>query len=256
MNALLIDIGNQRIKLAIAASPKRIRQLLAISSAADQAHIGKLLAQIAGTHKPRVCVIASVVPLLTPRVLAAVGAQLSKGNVFTLNFASFAKLMKTAVKPRPEPGADRLADVLALKALCPLPACVIGAGTAITINVVDRNGVFRGGAILPNTGLQLAALRHRTAQLSVVHDLGARAHVVGTDTRSAVTAGVLRGAECAVEGLVRDMQAELKTSFKTIIVTGGHGRRFAARLTKHGLKAEYDAAFTLRGLAWFAEQKL
>jgi len=56
-----------------------------------------------------------------------------------------------------------------------------------------------------------------------------------------------------VEGLVRDMQAELKMPFKTIIVTGGHGERFAARLKARGLKAEYDAAFTLRGLAWFAD---
>jgi type III pantothenate kinase len=68
-------------------------------------------------------------------------------------------------------GADRWASLVAARArslateLFP-PACVVvNAGTAVTIDALDIDGVFRGGLILPGMRLMLQALAENTAAL-------------------------------------------------------------------------------------------
>jgi len=68
-------------------------------------------------------------------------------------------------------GADRWASLIAAwqrsntTELFP-PACVVvNAGTAVTIDVLDAQGVFRGGLILPGVRLMLQTLAENTAAL-------------------------------------------------------------------------------------------
>jgi len=70
-------------------------------------------------------------------------------------------------------GADRWASLVAAwrrstaTDLFP-PACVVvNAGTAVTIDVLDVNGVFHGGLILPGIRLMLQGLAENTAGLRV-----------------------------------------------------------------------------------------
>ena len=70
-------------------------------------------------------------------------------------------------------GADRWASLVAawrrsnVTDLFP-PACVVvNAGTAVTIDVLDVDGVFRGGLILPGIRLMLQALAENTSGLRV-----------------------------------------------------------------------------------------
>ena len=68
-------------------------------------------------------------------------------------------------------GADRWAALVAarqrsLSAELFPPACVVvNAGTAVTIDALDVDGVFRGGLILPGMWLMLQALAENTAAL-------------------------------------------------------------------------------------------
>ena len=71
-------------------------------------------------------------------------------------------------------GADRWASLVAAwrrstaTDLFP-PACVVvNAGTAVTIDALDANGVFHGGLILPGMRLMLEALAEKTAGLKIV----------------------------------------------------------------------------------------
>ena len=70
-------------------------------------------------------------------------------------------------------GADRWASLCAARRrsladdLFP-PACVVvNAGTAVTVDALDADGVFRGGLILPGLRLMLRALAENTAALKV-----------------------------------------------------------------------------------------
>ncbi|UCB54558.1 MAG: type III pantothenate kinase, partial [Thiotrichales bacterium] len=50
-------------------------------------------------------------------------------------------------------GVDRWAALLGAHALYDVPVCIIDTGTAITVDLLDAEGIHRGGRILP--GLQM-----------------------------------------------------------------------------------------------------
>ena len=67
-------------------------------------------------------------------------------------------------------GADRWAALIAARRrvadeLFPSSCVVVNAGTAITVDALDSEGVFRGGIILPGLNLMLHALAENTAAL-------------------------------------------------------------------------------------------
>ena len=69
-------------------------------------------------------------------------------------------------------GADRWVSLIAARrrALAanesaPRPCVVVNAGTAVTVDALDADGVFRGGLILPGIDLMLRALADNTAAL-------------------------------------------------------------------------------------------
>ena len=55
-------------------------------------------------------------------------------------------------------GADRVANAAALAEFYPLPGAVIDCGTAITLELVDENRRFAGGAIAPGRALMRSSL--------------------------------------------------------------------------------------------------
>ena len=70
-------------------------------------------------------------------------------------------------------GADRWASCVAARLRAnaadetPRPIIVVNAGTAVTIDSIDADGVFRGGMILPNMRLMLRSLAESTSGLKV-----------------------------------------------------------------------------------------
>ena len=80
---------------------------------------------------------------------------------------------RTGTRVPAQLGADRWASLCAARRrsladdLFP-PACVVvNAGTAVTVDALDADGVFRGGLILPGLRLMLRALAENTAALKV-----------------------------------------------------------------------------------------
>ena len=77
-------------------------------------------------------------------------------------------------------GADRWAALIAARRrivaaeLFPRPCVVVNAGTAVTVDALDAEGVFRGGIILPGLRLMLDALAENTAALKVPPGANAR----------------------------------------------------------------------------------
>ncbi|OUN22852.1 type III pantothenate kinase [Flavonifractor sp. An82] len=116
-------------------------------------------------------------------------------------------------------GMDRVVDCVAALARYNPPAAVFDMGTATTLSVVDRGGVFRGGMILPGLALGLEALSARAAQLPPI-TLSAPQGLLGTDTVSCMGYGALYGAAGAIEGIVARLEQELGPL--TVVLTGGN----------------------------------
>ncbi len=125
-------------------------------------------------------------------------------------------------------GADRLlASWWAYEEAGGGPVLVADCGTAWTLDVVDAEGVFRGGAIGAGLGLQQAALRSAAPHLGRPAD--AVPEGVPEDTAGALAAGGAGALARALSGTA-DAWAEVVGPFRACFLTGGDAARLAPLL--------------------------
>lgn len=245
----LIDIGNHLTKCAWARSPKSLR-LAATTPTRDLATALPKILHHAPTYI-RAIVAASVVPDATNLLRKKLSAIASSLPLHILDYNSFRRVMRTTVKPHIEPGADRLANALALRELHQLPACALDAGSALTLEIVDPNGCFIGGAIAPGAALQLAVLQQRTSQLGRIAKLPSKTPRHGTTTAAAMAIGIRTGLAGAACALIEHAATLLKQPPATIVVTGGDAQLILPALRAKYSNIHHDPLLPLRGLACF-----
>lgn len=160
--------------------------------------------------------------------------------------------IKTGVRMRLESpgevGADRVANVVAARALVGSPAVVVSLGTTTNIEVIDADGSFVGGTIAPGLMMSLRSLNEVAARLPLV-ELRVPHRPIGRNTREAVQAGVVLGEVARVDGLLDYIMKQLGQD-APVVMTGHHATavspllRHAASvdemLTLHGLKLIWD----------------
>jgi type III pantothenate kinase len=127
-------------------------------------------------------------------------------------------------------GQDRLLNALGAYSRATQACVIIDCGTAITVDFVDGQGVFQGGAIAPGLTMMLRALHEHTAALPAITFEPTPAvadqpapHAFGKDTRRAMLLGV----QSAAQGLVRILVERYATAYGAypqIIATGGDAR--------------------------------
>lgn len=104
------------------------------------------------------------------------------------------------------------------------PKVIVDAGTCITIDYLDAEGVYRGGAILPGIEMKFRALHTFTAKLPLLENIGGEEEcVAGRSTRESMTAGVLTATRYEVEGFVRHYRQQ--GSRVQVLLTGGDAER-------------------------------
>jgi type III pantothenate kinase len=125
-----------------------------------------------------------------------------------------------------EVGADRLANALAGLKLYPKQNLIIvDLGTATTFEVINAQGDFLGGAILPGLALQMQTLNEKTANLPPVKIVKPNA-AVGTTTTTNIQSGLYYGHLGAMKLLCEKITAENFTAKPTILGTGGFATLF------------------------------
>ena len=122
-------------------------------------------------------------------------------------------------------GTDRLAAAAAAWAqhgrTSARSVVALDAGSALTLDVVRRDGVFLGGTIAPGPELLLRALHTGTAQLPSV-PLSLPEHAIGRTTQEAIQIGVMRGFLESTRGLLHGIVAALGDE-PFVVATGGWG---------------------------------
>jgi len=116
-------------------------------------------------------------------------------------------------------GEDRLLNAAAAYATLEQAVIVVDAGTAVTVDLVDADGTFHGGAIGPGVGLQLASLHEHTNQLPET-TMAKPKEPVGHSTAEAIRCGVYYGIRGMVRELVEQYAVRLG-AFPIVIATGG-----------------------------------
>lgn len=146
-------------------------------------------------------------------------------------------------------GADRLANVFRLEEINALPAVCFDFGTAITMEIVDAERRFRGGAIAPGRMLLRRALNDYTAQLPLIELSPEPPEAFGCNTVETMRLGIDGGAISSVRGLIDKARATFTEHQVTFYGIGGDAPFFTKAIPE--LKTG-GTDFTLQGVrrAW------
>lgn len=140
-------------------------------------------------------------------------------------------------------GIDRL---MVARAALPGPAVVVDAGTAVTVDVVDGEGVFQGGFIAPGPSAALAGLLRAAPALP---ELRCEPQPLrpGRETSSALGAGTWGLVVGGVDRLVEACLASLPAGPVRLLATGGWGAAWAGA-SRHAGRVQSDPLLVHRGM--------
>ncbi|MFI3281660.1 MAG: type III pantothenate kinase [Rikenellaceae bacterium] len=140
-------------------------------------------------------------------------------------------------------GRDRLAAAVGAHTIYGgAELMIVDFGTAITIDFVSSDGVFKGGFISPGVNARLRSLHDYTATLPLCQASREVSGVAKT-TNDAIVGGVINGITYEIEGYINAKKEEKCKFF--VIFSGGDSNFFDKRI-KNAIFADRDTLF--RGL--------
>ena len=116
---------------------------------------------------------------------------------------------------------------------------VIDAGSAITIDFVTRQGIYKGGNIAPGIKMRLKALHEFTGRLPLIEKEG-DTPAFGYDTETAIRSGVISGICHEIDGYIN----EFKEKYGDVLVflTGGDEKTLKNRIKNRIFADKYLVA--------------
>jgi len=192
-------------------------------------------------------IISSTVPILEDKIALAVKKILNI-KPFILGSDIQVPIKNNYEKPE-EVGIDRLLNGYAGLQLYKPPLIIVDLGTAITFDVVNKNGEYEGGAIFPGIQASVEALFSKTAKLPKVN-LKEINKVVGKTTDESIKSGLFYGYISLIEGMIKKISYETGENY-TIILTGGNGDLFKSKLN-----LIYDKYLALKGMYYIYKNHL
>ncbi len=222
MSILLIDIGNTRVKWAHAHDSRlgtaRAAQHAGWSARDFERVIGPgatleriLVANVAGpeTRSALACA-ARRVHAPAPQFLA----PRRRACGVTVGYLEPWRL-----------GIDRFLAMIGARAhFAGRPLCVVGIGTAMTLDLLGADGRHRGGAIIPAPPLMVSSLLDATRGIRPRARGGRTSRdpaLFGRSTRAAVELGAVYAAAAAVDRAVLEARALLGRTPRVVLTGGG-----------------------------------
>lgn len=141
-------------------------------------------------------------------------------------------------------GADRIANAAAANAIYPKPAIVIDSGTATTFDIIDKQGNFTGGIIMPGLDMQLESLFRNTSKLPKIK-IDKINTAIGKNTKDSILSGVVRASACAIEGMI--LQCEKEMGDKAYLIGTGGNCKFISEYMNRKIDC-INPILTLEGL--------
>jgi type III pantothenate kinase len=232
MIRLCLDFGNTRLKYALFNE-----EIMFESATLDKDSI-PVIQDLLDKHSPDASILSSVINH-TPEIETVLAERTSFHKLSHLTQLPF-----TVPVGKPETmGADRIA--LAAAAVKFYPGknnLVIGLGTAVTYNFINKYNEFLGGSISPGMELRFKSLNDYTALLPLVKK-DWNFPLVGYDTKTNILSGVILGMIKEIDGII-DAYKEKYENFN-VILTGGDSSFFEVHL-KNTIFA--DPEFLFKGL--------
>lgn len=240
MSVWLFDLGNTRLKCAPLDADGRCGDAIAISH--RDTDVAAALAQVLPTRFD-VAYLSSVADApLRVAVLDALAAHCGRIAIARTQ-ARFGDLRIAYAQPH-RLGVDRFLALLAVRARMQGAALVCGVGTALTVDLLDRDGRHRGGRIAPSPTSMREALHALAPHLP---ETGGVYREFADDTDDALAAGCEGAALGLIERSLDAARRELDES-PALYLHGGGGEALLPRLPA----ACWSPGLVLEGLAIWA----
>jgi type III pantothenate kinase len=214
---LCFDFGNTRLKCAVFLEGKFSEEILLENDNEET------IQHIIQKYKPQKSILSSVINHNTSI------ENLLKQETSFHKLDHQSKIPITTPVGKPDTiGADRLALVVAATNIFPKKNnLVIGLGSAITYNFINKYNEFLGGGISPGMEMRFKSLQAFTAKLPLIK-ADWNFPLVGYDTRTNILSGVIIGMAKEIDGTI-DAYAEKYKNFN-VLLSGGDIQYFAGRL--------------------------
>lgn len=228
MSVLAIDIGNTRVGFNVYTDAKARDPSIRLHHHELEAQLSETLRNLWEKAKREAEVvedeftgvaIVSVVPEMIEKMEHAVMDEL--GVESRVIGRDIKVPLKTALRDEATVGQDRLCGSLAAYVNVEAACAVIHMGTALVVDCVDSEGLFRGGAIAPGLVMGSKALHEFSAQLPVVSLTPPALDVpFGRFTEEAINLGLYASARGAIRELL-ERYATALGSWPHVVATGG-----------------------------------
>jgi type III pantothenate kinase len=252
LKALLLDIGNSRIKWGvlddgsihrtghIAHDRIQDKGLAALTSKLPRRVDTVLASNVVGTS-------------FATRLSGVIGMHCRADIHFARSEKEACGVTNSYRQPR-RLGVDRWIAMIGAWAEVGSACLVVDAGTAVTIDALDANGEHLGGQIIPGVSLMAGSLAARTSDIPNIQRRAAGKHS-GTQMFASTTAGAVgQGALNAVTGAVERAARAMRRDYgdATIILTGGDASRILKSLDDEAIHRPH---LVLEGLAQLLEHR-
>jgi len=212
---LLIDAGNSRIKSSLLRDGEFVPLEPVDTSSIDPPAAWRSL------QAPNRVIASSVAGSLTDAKIRAWSTDLWGLEPSFARVRANAGGMTTRYDHPEQLGVDRWLAALGGYHLVGGAVCVVDAGTALTVDVVDAAGMHLGGSISPGVSLMIKSLTHNTARLRL--DKLEPAGGIATNTAAAISTGCIDAVAGGIERMKQRVTTELNCEPRWLI-TGGEAQ--------------------------------
>ncbi len=243
---ILVDIGNSRCKSCIEENG----QFIALDTFAwhdvfiHDALKKAWLEPLAGRVPESIHVSNVAGDRLLPNLSAWCCSQWSLTPLTVASQPEFAGLRNAYLEPTTL-GVDRWAAMVGARSRYQGPLCVVDSGTATTVDVIDKDGMHIGGAILPGIYTMRRSLGKYTAALFAADG---EISPFSNNTAAGIAGGTGYASVGAIERLI--LEANKAVGDATTVITGGEAGVLEELLT---LDAVIDPMLVLHGVAVLSE---
>jgi type III pantothenate kinase len=271
VSLLLLDSGNSRLKWALSREPYRRSQSFAARGVMDlnelsgsRCALARIFRALAGSGLHPTLHACNVAGPAVERQLRAIARRCGLGPIHFARSAAAGGGVRNGYRESWRLGADRwVALIGAHHEHADMDLCVVGIGTAMTIDLLDASGRHVGGNIIPGPRLMIESLLMRTA--GIQRRAGGRAAIrradrepappdseplllFAHDTRAGLIAGARHACAAAIEHARREAGRQLGRRPRLILAGGAMD--VIAPLLESPYRREDD--LVLRGLAAIA----
>ena len=226
---LCFDFGNTRRKCAVFNNDEIVKAIVLKDDS------NETIQSLINEYKPHKSILSSVIDHNTAmEELLAAKTRFHKLNHLT-------RLAFTTPVGKPETiGADRLALTAAAVHFYPTKNnLVIGLGTCITYNFINKYHELVGGGISPGMEMRLKSLSHFTAKLPLI-EADSNVPLIGYDTKTNILSGVILGMAYEIDGFINEYAKKFGNF--NVLLTGGDIVHLASHL-KNKIFADPDLIF-------------